>query len=139
MAPICLRGFCCASISLAALSIALPAVAQDADEETAANEQASGNTIFVTGLRRTDELQDTPAAITAFTADTIENARILRPVTTIVLPPACSLAATPSLVASWAAAGETVAKAASESEVHQKARRPVRAIVPPQIVFSCSG
>src|SRR6188768_1634194 len=81
MARIGLRGGCCASISLAALAIAVPATAQDAatDEEVAANQQASGNTIFVTGLRRTDELQDTPAAITAFTADTIENARILKP------------------------------------------------------------
>src|SRR6187399_1881110 len=80
MARICLRDFGCASISLAVLTLALPAAAQDAeDEEVAANEQASGNTIVVTGLRRADELQDTPAAITAFTADTIENARILKP------------------------------------------------------------
>src|SRR6478736_3037241 len=79
MAPIGLRGICRASISLAALAIALPAAAQDAGQEAAANQQASGNEIFVTGLRRTDELQDTPAAITAFTADTIENARILKP------------------------------------------------------------
>ena len=80
MARIGLRGVCRASISLAALAIALPAAAQGTpDKEVAANQQASGNEIFVTGLRRTDELQDTPAAITAFTADTIENARILRP------------------------------------------------------------
>src|SRR6188768_2330763 len=79
MARIGLRGVCCASISLSALALASPAAAQDADEQVGANEQASGNTIFVTGLRRTDELQDTPAAITAFTADTIENARILKP------------------------------------------------------------
>ncbi len=70
----------CAAVSLAALAVALPATAQDSDEEqAAAGEEASGNTILVTGLRRTDELQDTPAAITAFTADTIENARILKP------------------------------------------------------------
>ncbi|HEY6814501.1 MAG TPA: TonB-dependent receptor [Croceibacterium sp.] len=80
MARIGLRALWSASLSLAALAAVSPAMAQDTeDEEVAANEQASGNTIFVTGLRRTDELQDTPAAITAFTADTIENARILKP------------------------------------------------------------
>jgi iron complex outermembrane receptor protein len=80
MAEIGLRRFAYASLSLVALAAALPATAQELDEEqAAANEQASGNTIFVTGLRRADELQDTPAAITAFTADTIDNARILKP------------------------------------------------------------
>src|SRR5688572_25529836 len=80
MARIGLRGICCASISLAIVALALPAAAQETeDEEAAANAQEGGNAIFVTGLRRTDELQDTPAAITAFTADTIENARILKP------------------------------------------------------------
>src|SRR6187431_1647796 len=79
MARIGLRGACCASISLAALAIASPAAAQETDAQAAANAQSSGNEIFVTGLRRTDELQDTPAAITAFTADMIENARILKP------------------------------------------------------------
>ena len=95
MARIGLRGVCCASISLAALAIALPAAAQDTDdEEAAANEQASGNTIFVTGLRRTDELQDTPAAITAFTADTIEDARIVKPADFINLTPNVTLVET---------------------------------------------
>ena len=81
MARTCLRGFWCASISLAALAVVSPAAAQDDPDvkPVAANQQASGNTIVVTGLRRADQLQDTPAAITAFTADTIENARILKP------------------------------------------------------------
>jgi iron complex outermembrane receptor protein len=80
MAGTRLRNLWCASLSLTALVAALPAAGQELNEEqAAANEQASGNTIFVTGLRRADELQDTPAAITAFTADTIENARILKP------------------------------------------------------------
>ncbi len=80
MAGMGLRRWARASLSLVALAAALPATAQDLEEEqAAANEQASGNAIFVTGLRRTDELQDTPAAITAFTAETIENARILKP------------------------------------------------------------
>ncbi len=75
-----LRVFWCASISLAALATVSPAAAQDgpAGEQPPAA-QDGGNTILVTGLRRADELQDTPAAITAFTAQTIENARILKP------------------------------------------------------------
>lgn len=85
MARTGLRALFCASISLAAFATA-PAAAQDTDaDKVAANEQASGNTILVTGLRRTDELQDTPAAITAFTADTIENARILKPADFVAL------------------------------------------------------
>ena len=66
MARTRLSGFWHASLSLAALAAVSPAAAQELDEEqAAANEQASGNTILVTGLRRADELQDTPAAITA--------------------------------------------------------------------------
>src|SRR5688572_12308723 len=86
MARTCLRRIWCASISLAALAGISPAAAQETAGEQA-NEQAGGNTIVVTGLRRTDELQDTPAAITAFTADTIENARILRPADFVNLTP----------------------------------------------------
>jgi iron complex outermembrane receptor protein len=60
---------------------AWPASAQELEpDEVAENEGASGNTIIVTGLRRSDELQDTPAAITAFTEDLIEDARIIRPI-----------------------------------------------------------
>ena len=80
MARSCLRSSLSATISLAVLALASPAIAQDLPPEQAqANETASGNTILVTGLRRTDELQDTPAAITAFTSETIENARIVKP------------------------------------------------------------
>ncbi|HYD23163.1 MAG TPA: TonB-dependent receptor [Croceibacterium sp.] len=76
-----LRTVWCASLSLAALAVASPAQAQDLEPEQAAtNEDASGNAIFVTGLRRTDELQDTSAAITAFTADAIEDAGITKPI-----------------------------------------------------------
>ena len=51
-----------ATLSLSALILASPATAQETDEQTeAANDEASGNTILVTGLRRTDQLQDTPA------------------------------------------------------------------------------
>ena len=52
-----------ATISLSVLELASPAMAQDDQPE--ANQQASGNTIVVTGLRRSEELQDTPAAISS--------------------------------------------------------------------------
>ena len=95
MARTGLRTFWCTSLSLAALATVSPAAAQDATSEgVAANEQAGGNTIVVTGLRRADELQDTPAAITAFTADTIENARILRPADFVNLTPNVNLVET---------------------------------------------
>jgi iron complex outermembrane receptor protein len=95
MTRTCLRQFWCASLSLVALAAVSPAAAQELDEEqAAANEQATGNTIFVTGLRRADELQDTPAAITAFTAETIENARILRPADFVNLTPNVNLVET---------------------------------------------
>jgi iron complex outermembrane receptor protein len=95
MARTCLRRIWCASISLAALAVVSPAAAQDNEaEQAAANEQAGGNTILVTGLRRSDELQDAPVSITAFTADTIENARILRPADFINLTPNVNLVET---------------------------------------------
>ncbi len=82
-----------ASLALAALTIASPAAAQDAGAAEAVGD-ADGNTILVTGLRRTDALQDTPAAITAFTADTIENARIVRPADFVNLTPNVTLVET---------------------------------------------
>lgn len=95
MARTCLRAMWCASLSLAALAVASPALAQELDPAQAAeNADASGNTILVTGLRRTDELQDTPAAITAFTADTIEDARILKPADFVNLTPNVTLVET---------------------------------------------
>jgi iron complex outermembrane recepter protein len=84
-----------ATLSLSALILATPAIAQDLEEEeAAANEDTSGNTILVTGLRRTDELQDTPASITAFTADVIEDARIVRPADFVNLTPNVTLVET---------------------------------------------
>ena len=88
-----------AGLSLAALSVALaaPAIAQDnstpaprtnngevapaqeaipGDQSTQAQ---SGNAIVVTGLRRSETLQDTPAAITAFGSQEIVNAGISKP------------------------------------------------------------
>ncbi len=56
------------------------ALAQDVSEdEQAASDTVSGNDIIVTGLRRDESLQDTPAAITAFNEVAIENAGINRP------------------------------------------------------------
>ena len=95
MARTCLRATWFASFSLTALALASPAAAQEVDAATAAaNEEASGNTIDDTGLRRADELQDTPAAITAFTEDTIENARITRPIDFVNLTPNVNLVET---------------------------------------------
>jgi iron complex outermembrane receptor protein len=83
-----------AGISFVALSLALaaPAMAQDNAGGAQPNDQAqtteaipgdqaaqNGNAIVVYGLRRADTLQDTPAAITAFNAETIENAGISKP------------------------------------------------------------
>lgn len=65
----------------------------DGDEGVLAENQ-TGNTIIVTGLRRSDELQDTPAAITAFGEETIENARILRPADFVQLTPNVNLVET---------------------------------------------
>lgn len=95
MARTGLRAFWCASLSLAALAATAPAAAQDSPAgDAAAAQQADGNTILVTGLRRADELQDAPVAITAFTADTIENARILRPADFVNLTPNVNLVET---------------------------------------------
>lgn len=59
------------SVSALALLCAVPAFAQDQTSE-----QASDGEIVVTALRRDTNLQDTPAAITAFNAESIENAGI---------------------------------------------------------------
>lgn len=77
-------------LALASAGLAAPALAQDAPP---ADEQA-GNTIVVTGLRRSEELQDTPAAITAFTSQAIEDARIIRPADFVNLTPNVNLVET---------------------------------------------
>lgn len=94
MTDFCLRASLFATISLSVLAFTSSAAAQDLERAEAANEDASDNTIYVTGLRRTDELQDTPAAITAFTADTIEDARITRPADFVNLTPNVTLVET---------------------------------------------
>lgn len=62
----------CAILLLGATFLT-PAQAQDKTQETA------GDDIVVTALRRNTNLQDVPAAITAFTSQSIENAGIERP------------------------------------------------------------
>ena len=73
-----------------------PAFAQDGAgaAPAAADESASdqnGNAIVVTGLRRSEQLQDTPAAITAFSETKIQNAGIERPADFINLTPNVNL------------------------------------------------
>jgi iron complex outermembrane receptor protein len=64
-------------IAIAVALSAAPVYAQDNQAEREV--QAQGNDIVVTALRRDESLQDTPAAITAFNAETIANAGIERP------------------------------------------------------------
>ena len=75
--------------SLAALLIGAtamtPALAQEAE---------GGDEIVVTALRRDQNLQDVPAAVTAFTAETIDNAGIERPLDFINLTPNVNLVET---------------------------------------------
>ncbi len=95
MARFHVRGALYATLSVAALVAGSPVLAQDTGgEQAAAGGEADNNTILVTGLRRTDELQDTPAAITAFTAETIDNARIVKPADFVNLTPNVNLVET---------------------------------------------
>lgn len=77
------RGVLLAGASLgASLMMARPAAAQDAppppNEAPAATQE--DRDIVITALRRDQNLQDVPAAITAFTSQTIEAAGIERPI-----------------------------------------------------------
>ncbi len=73
------RGIHLAGVSfIATLLAASPATAQDSANPAA--DTANGNEIVVTALRRDQSLQDVPAAITAFTSDTIDSAGITRPI-----------------------------------------------------------
>ena len=74
----------------AATLAAAPLVAQEAPAEDAVDEQG----IVVTGLRRTETLQDTPAAVTAFDSQAISNAGIERPADFIALTPNVTLVET---------------------------------------------
>ncbi|KPF64693.1 TonB-dependent receptor [Porphyrobacter sp. AAP60] len=74
----------------AATLAAAPLAAQDASSADAVEDQG----IVVTGLRRSETLQDTPAAVTAFDAQTITNAGIERPADFIALTPNVNLVET---------------------------------------------
>ncbi|HKR24536.1 MAG TPA: TonB-dependent receptor [Allosphingosinicella sp.] len=78
------RSILLAGISLiSSLALAAPAAAQDppapATTDPDAAQQGEAD-IVVTALRRSENLQDVPAAITAFTEDTVEAAGIDRPI-----------------------------------------------------------
>jgi iron complex outermembrane receptor protein len=72
-----------------AAAVHQPALAQAAPEGASGAEE-----IVVTALRRSDTLQNTPAAITAFTSATIEAAGIERPADFIALTPNVNLVET---------------------------------------------
>ena len=63
-----------------ALAAAAPASAQGVDEDTAAEEgdasPEQGNAIVVTARRREESLQETPIAVSAFSAETLEERQI---------------------------------------------------------------
>ncbi len=71
------RALLAGSISALAMVIATPAQAQDTPP--AAEAETDPNAIVVTALRRDTRLQDTPAAITAFDAKSIDAAGIDKP------------------------------------------------------------
>jgi iron complex outermembrane receptor protein len=76
----------CAAVSTTALAAALLGAAPLAAQDTAAEpEAAAEGEIVVTSLRRTETLQDTPAAVTAFDSQAIQNAGIERPADFIAL------------------------------------------------------
>src|SRR5690606_34711490 len=60
--------------------VASPAAAQDAatDPVAAVEETDGGNAILVTARRREESLQDTPIAISAFSAETLEQRQIVQ-------------------------------------------------------------
>jgi iron complex outermembrane receptor protein len=80
------------ALAIATLAAA-PLSAQDSASAPAASE-AEDEGIIVTGLRREESLQDTPAAVTAFNAKAIENAGIERPADFIALTPNVNLVET---------------------------------------------
>lgn len=81
-----------AAVSTTALAAALLAAAPLAAQDAAAEpEAATEGEIVVTSLRRSETLQDTPAAVTAFDEKAIQNAGIERPADFIALTPNVNL------------------------------------------------
>ncbi len=85
------RGLLSTTALAAATIAAAPLAAQDAP---ATGEAAEGDTIVVTALRRSTDIQDTPVAVTAFDTKAIENAGIQRPADFIGLTPNVTLVET---------------------------------------------
>ncbi|RNJ62672.1 MAG: TonB-dependent receptor [Porphyrobacter sp. IPPAS B-1204] len=81
-------------VSTTALTAITLAAAPLAAQETQAEEAVDDQGIVVTGLRRSETLQDTPAAVTAFDSQTISNAGIERPADFIALTPNVNLVET---------------------------------------------
>ncbi len=86
------RGLLTTTALAAAAFAAAPLAAQDAGTEPAAATDDQG--IVVTALRRSETLQDTPVAVTAFDTKAIENAGIERPADFIALTPNVNLVET---------------------------------------------
>ncbi|WDA41948.1 TonB-dependent receptor [Erythrobacter sp. BLCC-B19] len=80
--------------STTALAIATLAATPLAAQEAPADETVADEGIVVTALRRSETLQDTPVAVTAFDSQTIENAGIERPADFIALTPNVNLVET---------------------------------------------
>ncbi|WP_245806148.1 TonB-dependent receptor [Erythrobacter donghaensis] len=81
-------------VSTGALAAATLAATPLAAQEAPAEEAAIDEGIVVTGLRRSETLQDTPVAVTAFDSQAIENAGIERPADFIALTPNVNLVET---------------------------------------------
>lgn len=84
-----------AAVSTTAIAAASLAAAPLAAQGSAAQAEAVEDPgILVTGLRRSETLQDTPAAVTAFDSQAIQNAGIERPADFIALTPNVNLVET---------------------------------------------
>jgi iron complex outermembrane receptor protein len=82
-----------ALVSTTAIAVATLAAAPLAAQDAAPEVETAGE-IVVTSLRRTETLQDTPAAVTAFDSAAISNAGIERPADFIALTPNVTLVET---------------------------------------------
>ncbi|MCZ8370126.1 MAG: TonB-dependent receptor [Porphyrobacter sp.] len=82
-----------ALVSTTAIAVATLAAAPLAAQDAAPEAETAGE-IVVTSLRRTETLQDTPAAVTAFDSAAISNAGIERPSDFIALTPNVTLVET---------------------------------------------
>jgi iron complex outermembrane receptor protein len=82
------------ALAVALSGMGAPAFAQAETEGDDEKAQAENEGIVVTALRRDETLQDTPAAVTAFTSEAITNAGIERPADFIALTPNVNLVQT---------------------------------------------